>query len=227
MKDQFNNAVGPQIRNGSNGHGNGSSTGRNNFSSKLIPALAVLTMGAGLQAATQFFARSFHYQAALGPHFNFVYPPWAILIWAGKWFKLYPDAFMHAGSIGVIGTGFGMIGLLVARTVSSNSSRTNEYLHGSARWANEVDIRAAGLMPRSRTILDRIIGKEKVEVPAGVFEDCVRVETLTRYVAKGLVDRAVPVTHWYHPKVGLVKAEARTSGGVYSSVLVAEQEVEE
>ena len=151
MKDQFNNAVGPQIRNGSNGHGNGSSTGRNNFSSKLIPALAVLTMGAGLQAATQFFARSFHYQAVLGPHFNFVYPPWAILIWAGKWFKLYPDAFMHAGSIGVIGTGFGLTGLLVARTVSSNSSTTNEYLHGSARWANEVDIRAAGLMPRSRT----------------------------------------------------------------------------
>ena len=77
-----------------------------------------------------------------------------------------------------------------------------------------------------RTLI-RVIGKDKVEVPAGVFEDCVRVETLTRYVAKGLVDRAVPVTHWYHPKVGLVKSEARTSGGMFSWVLVAEQEVEE
>jgi hypothetical protein len=77
-----------------------------------------------------------------------------------------------------------------------------------------------------RTLI-RVIGREKVEVPAGVFEDCVRVETLTRYVAQGLVDRAVPVTQWLHPKVGLVRSEARAGGGVFSWVLVADQRVED
>jgi type IV secretion system protein VirD4 len=153
MKDRFNNAVGPQVRSGKKGGDNGSS--------KLIPALAVLTIGGGLQVATQCFAHGFRYQAALGPHIHFVYPPWAILVWAGKWFDRYPDAFMQAGSIGILGTGVGLIALLVARMVSSNSSTMNAYLHGSARWANAIDIQAAGLMPRPRTLLQAIAGKEK------------------------------------------------------------------
>ena len=54
MKDQFNNAVGPQVR------------GSTPKAGKLIPALVVVSLAAGLQSATQFFARDFRYQAALG-----------------------------------------------------------------------------------------------------------------------------------------------------------------
>ncbi len=30
--------------------------------------------------------------------------------------------------------------------MKANSSKANEYLHGSARWADEQDIKAAGLL---------------------------------------------------------------------------------
>ncbi len=63
MKDPFNNAVGPQVR------GSAPKAG------KLIPALVVVSLAAGLQSATQFFAHDFGYQAALGRHFEHLYVP--------------------------------------------------------------------------------------------------------------------------------------------------------
>jgi type IV secretion system protein VirD4 len=89
MKDQFNNAVGPQVR------------GSTPKAGKLIPALVVVSLAAGLQSATQFFAHDFGYQAALGGHFEHLYVPWSILQWAGQWYRQYPDAIMRAGSIGM------------------------------------------------------------------------------------------------------------------------------
>ena len=72
MKDRFNNAVGPQVRSWQKG------------GSKLIPALAILLLAGGLQAATQFFAHAFMYHLALGPNINLVYLPWGILRWGSK-----------------------------------------------------------------------------------------------------------------------------------------------
>jgi type IV secretion system protein VirD4 len=138
MKDRFNNAVGPQVR------------AKKERTGKAIPILATLTLGGGLQAATQFFAHDMRYQAALGAHINQVYPPWGIIQWAGKWYQQYPDAFMRAGSIGISVAGVGLIGLMVAKMVMANTSKVNEYLHGSARWANQTDIQNSGLLPRPR-----------------------------------------------------------------------------
>lgn len=138
MNDRFNNAVGPQVRTKKRRRG------------KVIPALATLTLGGGLQAATQFFAHDMRYQAALGPHIDHVYAPWGIVQWASKWYSHYPDAFMRAGSVGVTVAGIGLIGLVVAKMVASNTSKVNEYLHGSARWANKKDIQDAGLLPQPR-----------------------------------------------------------------------------
>jgi type IV secretion system protein VirD4 len=138
MSDRYNNAVGPQVR------------AKKKRAGKVIPALATLTLGGGLQAATQFFAHDMRYQAVLGPHVDHIYPPWGIIQWAAKWYHHYPDAFMRAGSVGVSLAGVGLIGLVVAKMVIANSPKANEYLHGSARWANGRDIEDAGLMPRSR-----------------------------------------------------------------------------
>lgn len=148
MKDRFNNAVGPQVRGPERGAG------------KLIPALGVVSLGGGLQTATQFFAKDFQYQDVLGPHFNHIYAPWAILQWAGKWYAKYPDAVMRAGSIGATVTAAGLIGLVVTKMILANSSKTNQYLHGSARWANVKDIQASGLLPRPRTLLQILTGKD-------------------------------------------------------------------
>lgn len=156
MSDRFNNAVGPQVRTKKKGPG------------KVIPVLAVLSIGSGLQAATQFFASDFKYQAALGEHFDHVYPPWKIIQWADKWYSQYPDTFMRAGSVGILVAGVGLIGLIVAKMVLANSSKANEYLHGSARWANIKDIQAAGLIPKARTFWQYISGKESA-ASAGVY----------------------------------------------------------
>lgn len=156
MKDKFNNAVGPQVR------------AKKQGPSKVIPALAVLSIGAGLQAATQFFAHDFRYQSVLGANLHQIYAPWSILAWAGKWYHQYPDAVMRAGSIGVVTSGVGLLSLAVARMVIANSSKVNEYLHGSARWANAQDIREAGLMPRRLTFWQKLRGKE-AEASSGVY----------------------------------------------------------
>lgn len=156
MKDRFNNAVGPQVRTAKKGSG------------KLIPILAVASIGAGMQAATQYFAHAFQYQNALGPNANLFYPPWGIVQWAGKWYGSHPDIFMQAGSIGISFTGIGLIGLVVTKMVLANSSKANEFLHGSARWANAKDIRAAGLLPRKLSLLQRVFGKQP-PVSMGVY----------------------------------------------------------
>jgi type IV secretion system protein VirD4 len=156
MRDTFNNAVGPQVRAKRAGPG------------RLIPALAVLSMGAGLQVATQFFAHDFKYQSALGAHTHQIYAPWGILQWAGKWYQDYPDAFMRAGSVGIVTAGVGLLCLVVAKMVMANSSKVNPYLHGSARWANIKDIRAAGLIPRTLGFFKAVTAKEPA-LSSGVY----------------------------------------------------------
>lgn len=134
MSDQYNNAVGPQ----------GKAPRRR--PDKLIPMLAALTMGGALTAATQYFAYTFKYHPSLGGNFNGLYPPWSIVTWASKWYMTYPAAFTRAGSVGVVTCAVGFMALLALKSILSNSSKSNEYLHGSARWANQKDIEAAGLM---------------------------------------------------------------------------------
>lgn len=156
MKDTFNNNVGPQVRTKQKAGG------------RIIPALSFLSLAGGLQAATQYFARDFHYQAVLGPHTDQYYPPWAIIGWAAKWYSTYPNAFMRAGSIGGTAAGVGLLGLMVIRMLLANSAKANAYLHGSARWANIDDIRAAGLLPKKKTIWRRLMRLDGA-VHSGVY----------------------------------------------------------
>ena len=134
MSERYDNAVGPQVR-------------RNDRrSGKLIPVLAALTLGGSLSAATQHFAHAFKYHSALGAQLHGVYPPWSILTWASKWHAVYPDALTQSGGIGVITSAVGLLGLLAVKSIMGNTSRASEYLHGSARWANQKDIQASGLL---------------------------------------------------------------------------------
>ena len=48
--------------------------------------------------------------------------------------------------MGVVASGIGMIGLVMRKLLRANTSKANEYIHGSARWASEKDIKQAGLM---------------------------------------------------------------------------------
>lgn len=156
MKDRFNNAVGPQVR------------GRKARTGIAIPVLTILTLCAGLQVATQFFAYQMHFQAALGEHRSQIYAPWAIAQWAAKWYKQFPDDFIRAGSIGISVAAVGLIALMVAKLIMVNTSKVDEYLHGSARWANQQDIERSGLLPRPRKWYEFLRGF-KPNVSRGVY----------------------------------------------------------
>jgi len=156
MIENFDNAVGPQAQ------------AQKAKASKVIPILAMVSMFAGLQFATQFFARDFQYQAALGHHINHLYAPWSILQWSVKWYGQYPEKVLSAGGVGITITAAGLLFLVVTKVVLANSSMVNPFLHGSARWAKVKDIQAAGLIPRGRTILEVLAGK-KSAVSTGVY----------------------------------------------------------
>ena len=129
-----NNAVGPQTR------------GKKPGKSKVVPALGLASLVAGSAAATQFFAWKFEYQAILGANYNHLYAPWAIFDWWHKWNGIYPDALTAAGSVGTLVAAGGLIVTAAAKVIASNSSKANEHLHGSARWADKKDIEDASLL---------------------------------------------------------------------------------
>jgi type IV secretion system protein VirD4 len=149
MKDKFNNAVGPQVRVDKPKAG------------QLISVLAIVFMLAGLQSATQFFAHEFGYPSQLGPHYQHLYAPWSILLWAYQWWGLFQLSLMRAAAVGMTVTSTGLLSLMVAKVVAANSAKTNPYLHGSARWANQQDIEKAGLLPRPITFWQQLTGQQK------------------------------------------------------------------
>lgn len=58
----------------------------------------------------------------------------------------------------------------------------------------------------------RVIGLEKVEVPAGAFENCVRIDVEYDYLSGVQIGR-VSDTIWYAPGIGIVKSAWKTEFG--------------
>ena len=101
----------------------------------------------GLWGATQFVAWKTAYHPSLGFNLHGVYPPWDILVWWRQGgYEALPDIFVGGGSAGMGITAVMLIGFIICRTVSDNTSRVAERLHGSARWANREDIEEAGFL---------------------------------------------------------------------------------
>ncbi|WP_235971617.1 type IV secretory system conjugative DNA transfer family protein [Azohydromonas caseinilytica] len=141
----MNNAVGPQVRQ------------RRPPRKKLVPAMAAGSLLGGTWAATQHFAHTFDYHYTLGMHIGHVYLPWHVLGWAWKWHGVYPQELVSSGSVGVGVAAVGLLGTMVTQQILRNAPTANQYMHGSARWATESDIKAAGLLPRGkRNWLDRL-----------------------------------------------------------------------
>jgi len=141
---------------------------------RLVQMMTLFFMLGGVQIATQYFAYIFQYQPQLGAHFNQVYPPWAIIAWGNQWYAQYPQLFQLSVSMGVVFSGAGLILTLILKMVSSNSSRPNINLHGSARWANIVDIRAARLLPAAQSLFKKYTTKKTHQndyVYVGAWQD--------------------------------------------------------
>lgn len=141
MKTIRNNAVGPQVRD--RGRKAGQSQGRG-LIAVIVPAFVI----GGVATATQMFARSMAYQAQLGSNWNHVYAPWRIVTWYMNWHDVAALKSIFGKSIG-IGMGVAVSGLIagaVVKAAMSKRGKGNEFLHGSARWADKKDIEAAGLI---------------------------------------------------------------------------------
>ncbi len=65
----------------------------------------------------------------------------------------------------------------------------------------------------------KIIGKERVEVPAGVFEDALRVEK-TRHALQESSAHSSRETIWYAKGIGMIKAEEISDGETETNVLM-------
>jgi type IV secretion system protein VirD4 len=152
-----NNAVGPQIR-----------EGKPKPKGKVVPILAGASLLGGTQLATQYFAQKMHYHSVLGWNFNHIYPTWDIVSWGMKWGSIYPHELMAAETLGATVAAGGMLVAAGARLFTGNKPQANEFMHGSARWADKADIQKAGLLVRDRTFLEKVSGKH-IPSPGGVY----------------------------------------------------------
>ncbi len=99
----------------------------------------------GSAVATQFLANTYRYQPSLGFNLFHLYPPWNYFVWSHLWESpgnrtLFAQAF-GIGSLVTLGCFF-----LLLLDVARANYRVNPFLHGSARWADLADIKAAGLL---------------------------------------------------------------------------------
>jgi type IV secretion system protein VirD4 len=104
---------------------------------------------AGVWAATQWTAATLGYQPRLGlPWFDFfgtpIYLPWKLFEWWFFFGAYAPEVFDTGGAIA---GGGGLVAVIVAIAMSVWRSRQSRRVttYGSARWANDTDIRKAGL----------------------------------------------------------------------------------
>ena len=141
MSTKRNNAVGPQVR--TRGRKTGQSQGRG-----LVAFIVLAFVIGGLAVATQLFARSMAYQPTLGPNWNHIYAPWRIVQWFLNWQSVptLKQPFGKAIGIGMVVAVAGLVVAMVAKVAMSKRGKGNEFLHGSARWADMKDIQAASLI---------------------------------------------------------------------------------
>lgn len=111
--------------------------------------LYILAVIGGLQVATQVVAFMFRYQAALGPSWNNVYPPWCVFVWALDFGVMYSDVFLLAAGFGLGVYFFALIPLILGRRRALMFSHVTADLYGSAHWANKQEVESTGLVRKN------------------------------------------------------------------------------
>lgn len=128
----INNAIGPQIR---------KKNTKKNHKMKLV---ALISLFLGLQVSTQFFAYLFHYDPLLGKSLINIYYPWEIICWWLEWSKEFYPQLVQSVSLGLFIAGIGLFYCIYNH--SFKSQQINQYLHGSARWADINDLKRASIL---------------------------------------------------------------------------------
>ena len=116
-----------------------------------------------LWGATQWTAHQLDYQPALGaPWFvaldTPIYKPWRLFQWWYAYEAYAPEIFTKAGMIAASGGLLGIIAAVIGSVWRSRYER-NVTTYGSARWADESDVRKAGLLKNDGVFLGTWEGK--------------------------------------------------------------------
>lgn len=122
----------------------------------LLLSLAATIFVAGLSGATQYTAWRFHYNQRLGPALVVMaqtplYAPWAWLSWSQRFERATPKPFAVAQGI-TFGGGLAAF-LILLGAARGLRGRTASTAHGSAHWATDRDVRAAGLLDSRGVVL--------------------------------------------------------------------------
>ena len=80
---------------------------------------------------------------------------------------------------------------------------------GTSKWKDEDGVTEEMKFRNEFEI--RVIGKEDIEVPAGKFDGCIKIEVVWESLEDGEFSHSKYVK-WYHPGTGLVKSEAVEGG---------------
>ena len=119
-------------------------------------AVAGFVAIATLVLTTQYSASALSYHSALGRpvarigHVR-LYPPWAVLEWAQRFEHHAPKVF---GSVQTIGLAGGLAAFLMFMLgVSRLKAKPVSSSHGSARWADKLELRKAGLLDDAGVVL--------------------------------------------------------------------------
>ncbi|SCW50182.1 type IV secretion system protein VirD4 [Sphingobium faniae] len=124
-----------------------------------IAAVSLIVLIA-IWSATQWTASALAYQPELGPPWCMalgwpVYPPYAFFWWWFSFDAYAPDIFQTGAYIAVSG-GFVSIAVAIAMSVWRAREAKNAETYGSARWATEDEVRAAGLLGDNGVVLGKL-----------------------------------------------------------------------
>jgi type IV secretion system protein VirD4 len=110
----------------------------------LLMVAGIGTIAVGV-ATTQFVAWHLNYHPALGPPvFAHVYWPWRIVSWWTAPWEPKVDGTFNLVRLGLLGS-FGLGGLVFLKA-NRRQPRRQPDIHGSARFADEKEVRASGLL---------------------------------------------------------------------------------
>lgn len=130
----------------------------------ILLQLSTVSVGslAGLCAATQWLARGFGYQPALGaPIWQYngivVYRPWSLFVWWYRFGKVTPHLFDKAGALAAA-SAVAAAGIAGLAAILAGERKAAPTTYGSARWSTLREIRGAGLMARAGVFLGQFGG---------------------------------------------------------------------
>lgn len=120
-----------------------------------LVAVAAIVLVTGFTVATQYTAARLSYSQRLGAPLIVVartplYAPWAWLGWSQRFDKAAPAVLAAAQGIGFGGA---LVAVLFVAAAAGMKGRSGSTAHGSAHWATEKDLAAAGMLEPSGVVL--------------------------------------------------------------------------